>query len=904
MGKNTRQEKRTLCLPRSVRRRNNWAAFVLAQMAICWLVVIGILFSSFSQIGCGADTGGGLLGPGGVGAAGAVGGVAVSVHFPEVSAEMIPSRTQSIKVTVTDKNATPPTVLASGLLTRISPSISLSGLPAGRLCTVEAVAYPNVDGTGVPLARGATDVTIPDGSNVTVALSLSSTIVSVEVSPNPASVQAGSTIQLTSTAKDASGNVVLVGSTWSWTLDQPTVATVNSTGLVQGVSEGTTMVTATESESGISGTSNVTVSPPGGGGGGGSGYATARPRIEVSAADLATYRANYSRSELSGWWSALITRANPSGAWKTPIEPTSGSDAAVTGVSEMRSCLLAYLATGDTQYRDAAVVWLTTVVQWNPASGPTSFSSEVNQQDRSRTTMSAMARAYDALYADLSQAQRDAVRENLRVRGAAWYSYLTSWTPDQLTSHPITGASHLVYPAIALEGDVPEATTWLNWLVTYYGSQFPRWGGADGGWSEGLAYGMWSATEQIPAVDALVRYGVGDLWSQNPWFENALAYYIYLHPVTMNRLNTFGDAGQSTACQDTRFPSWFLSFVLRRSDYRWWTTHVIDGSPRANPCTRGWTGAPDDMVYLGTRELANPVPEGSLASWPLSRNFADVGIVAMRTDLTNQASDICFVFKATPSPLTSVSHGHADQNSFYLHAYGQPLAMVGGNYYSANATIKAANGSTANNNALLFGGEGQYYQMFRSVNTSPAETAMVSTYQDLNSYAYAVGEAAGTYTSSSISRFRRYAAIVRQGANALPYCVVVDDVSAPSGTAASWLLHAVNQMSLNSAGKSFTITNGSAKCFVKLLTSATPTEFTQSQYADPPTPFTQWDFRMTLPSSTKPRIAAVLIPYQTGQESSIPASITGAEGASNYTLHVGGDTVTVDFTTDALSVSP
>jgi hypothetical protein len=81
-------------------------------------------------------------------------------------------------------------------------------------------------------------------------------VASVHVSPDPASVAAGGTVQLSAALQDAGGEP-LSGRTVTWTTDNAQVATVSATGLVTGVAVGSATVTATSE--GKSGTSHVTV---------------------------------------------------------------------------------------------------------------------------------------------------------------------------------------------------------------------------------------------------------------------------------------------------------------------------------------------------------------------------------------------------------------------------------------------------------------------------------------------------------------------------------------------------------------------------------------------------------------------------------------------------------------------
>jgi len=83
----------------------------------------------------------------------------------------------------------------------------------------------------------------------------------VTVSPSSSSIQAGGSVQLSATAKDA-GGATMSGITLTWTSSNPGVATVSSAGVVKGLAGGSAMVTATAQ--GVSGKAAVSVTGPGG----------------------------------------------------------------------------------------------------------------------------------------------------------------------------------------------------------------------------------------------------------------------------------------------------------------------------------------------------------------------------------------------------------------------------------------------------------------------------------------------------------------------------------------------------------------------------------------------------------------------------------------------------------------
>jgi len=134
-----------------------------------------------------------------------------------------------------------------------------TNIPSG-ITQIVAIAYPNPDGSGTPLARGEVEFALVPGENQAPPLTMDSTIVKVEITPAEATLSVGQTVQLTATAKDADGNIVLVPEGgFSWQSSNPTVAEVDSGGKITAKSEGSATITATEKESQKSGIATVNV---------------------------------------------------------------------------------------------------------------------------------------------------------------------------------------------------------------------------------------------------------------------------------------------------------------------------------------------------------------------------------------------------------------------------------------------------------------------------------------------------------------------------------------------------------------------------------------------------------------------------------------------------------------------
>ena len=169
---------------------------------------------------------------------------------------LVPAAANSIVITLTDSQQK--TIAAQTL---VKPQ-GLTGYPGGPIPATATftgltpgqdkaavVAYPNLDGTGTPLAQARVPLTITAGQTTTTSATLASTIRSVLVAPGPPALPVGQSLALSAVVFDGpqgTGDVVLsFGFTWS--SSNPALATVDpNTGLVTAVSDsGTVTITAT-----------------------------------------------------------------------------------------------------------------------------------------------------------------------------------------------------------------------------------------------------------------------------------------------------------------------------------------------------------------------------------------------------------------------------------------------------------------------------------------------------------------------------------------------------------------------------------------------------------------------------------------------------------------------------------
>lgn len=221
------------------------------------------------------------------------GTVAFTVRWPatpaaassQISPALIPQAVRSINIALTVGGQP---VAPAQLVTReaggpATTEVRFDDVPPTTVTAV-AIAYPNADGTGVPLAQGTVQISVRPGGITRATLVLDSTIATIEVSPSPVNVTVGGTQQLTATARDSDGNVVLLTpNALQWQPQPASLATVDADAVLTGTAAGEGQVTVTETESGQTGNAALHV--------GGAGAGTVKGIItvpDVGARQLAT----------------------------------------------------------------------------------------------------------------------------------------------------------------------------------------------------------------------------------------------------------------------------------------------------------------------------------------------------------------------------------------------------------------------------------------------------------------------------------------------------------------------------------------------------------------------------------------------------------------------------------------
>lgn len=348
-----------------------------------------------------------------------------------------------------------------------------------------------------------------------------------------------------------------------------------------------------------------------------------------------------------------------------------------------------------------------------------------------------LAFGYDWLYDDMTKEERKTVLGSLftRTKEVADHVMVNSRIHFSLyDSHAVRSLSSVLTPcSIAMMGDVKEAKEWLDYTIEYFSVIYTPWGGKDGGWAEGPMYWTTGMAYVIDALNLIKNYLDIDLYKR-PFFQKTGDFPLYCNPV---------DTYRASFCDQSnlgKYPGHKTAFNMRQFGgvtgnywYQWYYEKVFEREQEIDQAffnTGWWDFGFDEMVYqhdYGQKkpELQEPL---SMVKW-----FRDIGWVAIHKDAQQFDNHLFFLTKS--SPYGSVSHSHGDQNSFLLHAYGEPLVIKSGYYIGFNTSMhKEWRRQTKSHNTLLIGGQGQYAGMDKAKQLTAAGKVCIVEQQENTVY--------------------------------------------------------------------------------------------------------------------------------------------------------------------------
>ncbi len=456
----------------------------------------------------------------------------------------------------------------------------------------------------------------------------------------------------------------------------------------------------------------------------------------------------------------------------------------------MNTLALAYLLSGEEKYGLAAKRILLEVERWG-IEGPMSVLSEFG--DEPGLSMARFGhRAYDWLYDLFDQSERERVREMTAGRARQVLRRLrrADYLATPAESHNGRLIAYLTEYAVVLKGEAPDAAEWLDYSLRALLTFYPHWGDADGGWAEGVSYALGYNTLYLPAIEALRATTGFDLY-RKPFFNRIPRFFLYCtSPIGEQR--PFGDGSD----RPVSGPAGAVLMAhhgrrLKDPAYVWWAQQA--GGLKE--------GVSDALVAVLTEDDVPPRPPSDR---PQAAVFRGIGWAALHSALDRPEQDTLLLFKS--SPYGSVSHSHADQNSFAILKGGRALAIPSGYYGPAYGMPHHADWTrqTKANNSILVDGEGQVVRSLRA-------RGRIAAFRHQKALTYVAGDAAEAY-GGRLTRFLRHVLFLRPG-----LIVMVDDLEAPRPARYQWLLHALEKMEADETAGVVVSRRGGASLTVRLV---------------------------------------------------------------------------------------
>lgn len=273
-----------------------------------------------------------------------------------------------------------------------------------------------------------------------------------------------------------------------------------------------------------------------------------------------------------------------------------------------------------------------------------------------------IAQAYDWLYHQWTEDQRESLREKLAEGVAYLVNYIRK---DRLSPYNVylynSPFQALMASNLALYGDDPRGELYMRFTYDLWKNRvLPVWGqvmGQNGGWHEGGEYvgiGIGQAIYQVPAM---WRSATGeDLFKTEPGIRGFLDFAVYRKRPDGTDFR-WGDAGF--------FDRTIPDLTALALEYRHAPAYNIR-PPKIRPEPSSWPWGPLTDASL--------IDANANQSLPLARYFDGLGMVVARSDWGNTATYL--TFKAGNNYW---SHSHLDQGAFTLYK-GGGLALDSGFY--------------------------------------------------------------------------------------------------------------------------------------------------------------------------------------------------------------------------------
>ncbi|HEX6267623.1 MAG TPA: heparinase II/III family protein [Burkholderiales bacterium] len=562
-------------------------------------------------------------------------------------------------------------------------------------------------------------------------------------------------------------------------------------------------------------------------------------------------------------------RKSPPAPMPDSRSPTNDNRRVYDEVKRTLNALPACALLGEDPYCTEAARRLRNLASWDP-DGPTSYNRR-GLNLAARTLTFALVLGYDWLHARLDPQDRRLLLKTIGARLGHMHADVigerSRVAQRPRDSHGQLTATMLGMMAALVVGDLPQAEEWMQQALPLAINITQPWGGEDGGFSNGTAYGMWD-TANLQSNWYVTRWATGIDFAQKAWVRNYARFLAYFNPPG-TPAQLFGD-GHEVAMfeeQSARFGKGYTHFAPTPLG-RWYASRLSGESPLRFEYLMS---PPAD--FSGPQ----PFPKGT----PHSLYLPTTGWAAMHSDLADERR-VSVYFKSSPPPHGAFNHQHADQNAFVINAGGERLAIESG-YYDGWRSPHWRHWlhQTRAKNAITYdGGKGQIF--FEQTGYKKMGYGRIVRFESTPHYDVVVGDATRAY-DGALTEALRTLVYLRPGV-----LLVHDRLASAEPRRWEWNIHALQRMHETSERGIRIESNGQQLC-VQMLAGA-PVRFSQTDewpaQAAPRRGEPQWHGRF----ETQPLRAAQLVALlDVGCKERAASATPAAQGA--WTVRLGGKAI-------------
>ena len=506
----------------------------------------------------------------------------------------------------------------------------------------------------------------------------------------------------------------------------------------------------------------------------------------------------------------------------------------------MRCLALMYLLTGEVKYGEAARQLIVDAAGWDPegiSSILAPYGDEVGLG-----LLRAGAEVYDWIYDLLSDHERNLVATMVGARADQMIRRLerSDYTFKPEGSHNGRLPGFLLEHAVALVED-ERAAGWAEYALKIIATNFPHWAGHEGGWAQGVPYGLSYNSRDAMTFHAWTLATGHDIWLK-PYYQK-MPWFFYYCVSPLGEIMPFGDTEHELVRSSAKT---FLQFHgLRLNNHRLY--HWADSVGEQEVHTSSLDPFPGIL-------LENTPPEEKEDGIPQDRVFRGVGWGALHSDIERPDKDFMVLLRS--SPFGGVSHGHASQNDFAVMKGGRALICAGGLRFPQHGTPfhNEYAQQSISHNCVLVNGEG-------AINGDGNRGGEIVGFKTTDAFAYVSGEAENAY-GDKLKKYRRHMLMIRPS-----ILLLVDELEAPEVSTYQWLLHAFEKFEIDADAVTVMSHRKGASLHGQLFASSTLSlSQTDEWLVDPikgypiydgELPKKRWHFTAETEASKRCRIAAV-----------------------------------------------